>query len=302
MNRMFGLIIVGAALLAIAVYILVTSITPSGGGTTELPEVPPAGLVSEDIIVGGLPVRVNYDPAKDAILEADAIATANAQAAQQPPPADQQQQDQQQTQDQQQQQQTQDQQQQQQTQDQQQQQQTQDQQQQQQTTTAPQITFVNHVVVGEDTLFRLTEKYNTTIELMALNNIAANDLVVGSTLQIPVANNAYCGGQTAYIVKPYDTLARIGNRFGVTATAIRDRNALPSDAIQISQILCIPVTSGTPVPVDCATAPTYTVVAGDTVFSIAQRYNTTPQTIRDLNNLGSDYRIEVNQVLCLPSG
>jgi hypothetical protein len=46
----------------------------------------------------------------------------------------------------------------------------------------------------------------------------------------------------------------------------------------------------------------YTVVAGDTLSSIAAKYNTTVQVLAELNDLTAPYVLSVGQVLCLPSG
>jgi LysM repeat protein len=45
----------------------------------------------------------------------------------------------------------------------------------------------------------------------------------------------------------------------------------------------------------------YTVVAGDTLSSIAAKYNTTVQVLAELNDLTAPYVLSVGQVLCLPS-
>ena len=45
----------------------------------------------------------------------------------------------------------------------------------------------------------------------------------------------------------------------------------------------------------------YTVVAGDTLSSIAAKYNTTVQALADLNDLTAPYVLSVGQVICLPS-
>ncbi|MGD6873029.1 N-acetylmuramoyl-L-alanine amidase [Sutcliffiella horikoshii] len=46
----------------------------------------------------------------------------------------------------------------------------------------------------------------------------------------------------------------------------------------------------------------HTVVAGDTVYSLSQRYGSTVQQIRDWNNLDSNYTIVVGQVLLVAGG
>jgi len=47
---------------------------------------------------------------------------------------------------------------------------------------------------------------------------------------------------------------------------------------------------------------TYTVVAGDTLSSIAAKYNTTVQVLADLNDLKEPYVLSVGQKICLPAG
>ncbi|MGD6994012.1 N-acetylmuramoyl-L-alanine amidase family protein [Sutcliffiella horikoshii] len=46
----------------------------------------------------------------------------------------------------------------------------------------------------------------------------------------------------------------------------------------------------------------HTVVSGDTVYSLSQRYGSTVQQIRDWNNLDSNYTIVVGQVLLVSGG
>ena len=45
----------------------------------------------------------------------------------------------------------------------------------------------------------------------------------------------------------------------------------------------------------------YTVVAGDTLTSIAAKYNTTVQVLAELNDLTAPYVLSVGQVICLPA-
>lgn len=46
--------------------------------------------------------------------------------------------------------------------------------------------------------------------------------------------------------------------------------------------------------------PTYTVLAGDTLSGIAQRFNTTTATVRGMNNLSEDAILNVGQRLIIP--
>jgi LysM repeat protein len=54
-------------------------------------------------------------------------------------------------------------------------------------------------------------------------------------------------------------------------------------------------------PAYCPGLRAYVVRDMDTVYRIAVQFRTTPEIIRDLNNLGADYRVDVTQVVCVPS-
>lgn len=92
-----------------------------------------------------------------------------------------------------------------------------------------------------------------------------------------------------YIVKPGDSLWLIARRYGTTVSAIQRQNNLTGDLIRVGQVLTIPV-SGTPSYIE------YTVKAGDSLWRIAQQYNTTVQALMNLNGLTSDL-LMIGQVL-----
>jgi len=95
-----------------------------------------------------------------------------------------------------------------------------------------------------------------------------------------------------YTVQPGDTLFLIARRYGVTIQQIRQANQLTSDIINVGQRLFIPITGQQPI--------LYTVRPGDTLFSIAGRFNTTVESIMVLNNL-SNTQLTVGQRLLIPS-
>lgn len=92
-----------------------------------------------------------------------------------------------------------------------------------------------------------------------------------------------------YIVKPGDSLWLIARRYSTTVSAIQRQNNLTGDLIRVGQVLTIPV-SGTPSYIE------YTVKAGDSLWRIAQQYNTTVQALMNLNGLTSDL-LMIGQVL-----
>lgn len=100
-------------------------------------------------------------------------------------------------------------------------------------------------------------------------------------------------GVITYTVQSGDTLWLLAQRFSTTVAAIKTLNHLTSDLLQIGQILLIPGTATTP------PSFTYTVRSGDTLWLLAQRFNTTVAAIKTLNNLTGDM-LTIGQILQIP--
>ena len=87
--------------------------------------------------------------------------------------------------------------------------------------------------------------------------------------------------QQTYTVKPGDTLYGISNQYGVSVTELAEINQVDAKKIQIGQVLNIPDKSGT----NPNNMFMYTVKKGDSLYSIARKYNTTVSEIIKLNYL-----------------
>ena len=98
-------------------------------------------------------------------------------------------------------------------------------------------------------------------------------------------------GTVTYTVKAGDSLWLIAQRYGTTVNAIKQANGLTSDALQIGQVLRIPVSQGPYVE--------YTVRAGDTLWELSRRYGTTVEAIMQANGLTSSV-LQIGQVLRIP--
>ena len=103
------------------------------------------------------------------------------------------------------------------------------------------------------------------------------------------------GEKMNYIVKAGDTLYGISNQFGVSVTELAELNGIKGDNLQIGEVLKIPGSSGE----NPNNMFMYTVKTGDTLYSIAKKYNTTVQKIIDLNYLKST-NLTVGEVLRIP--
>lgn len=98
-----------------------------------------------------------------------------------------------------------------------------------------------------------------------------------------------------YTVKTGDTLYGISNQFGVSVTELAELNSIKGSNLQVGQVLNIPSKSGT----NPNNLFMYTVVKGDSLYKIAQKYNTTVQAIIDLNYL-KNTNLSVGQILRIP--
>lgn len=100
-------------------------------------------------------------------------------------------------------------------------------------------------------------------------------------------------GTSTYVVQAGDSLWLIAQRYNTTVDAIKRLNGLTSDLLNIGQILKIPSSQELPYIV-------YTVRAGDTLWLLSRRYNTTVDAIKKLNGLTSDI-LNIGQQLKIPT-
>ncbi len=102
---------------------------------------------------------------------------------------------------------------------------------------------------------------------------------------------------TTYTVKAGDTLYSIAIKYNTTVTALTSLNKLSNpNALQVGQVLKVKAETSSQPP---ATGTTYTVKAGDTLYSIAKKYNTTVSALTSLNKLSNPNVLKIGQVLKL---
>ncbi|MGE6555853.1 LysM peptidoglycan-binding domain-containing protein [Exiguobacterium artemiae] len=103
-------------------------------------------------------------------------------------------------------------------------------------------------------------------------------------------------GSKTYTVKSGDTLYKIASLYNVTVAALAKANNITNyNLITVGQVLVIPGT--TPPP---TTTVTYTVKAGDTLYSIATKYGVTVTALASANKITNVNLISVGQVLVIP--
>lgn len=148
-----------------------------------------------------------------------------------------------------------------------------------------------YIVQKGDSLWSIANKFNMTVsELKNLNNLTNNLLSIGQVLKIKDSSN---NGETTYTVQKGDSLWVIANKYGITTEELKSYNNLTSNLLSIGQVLKIPQGKISPENI-------YTVKKGDSLWTIANRYNTTVEKIKVLNNLTSNL-LSVGQQLKIPN-
>ena len=148
-----------------------------------------------------------------------------------------------------------------------------------------------YIVQKGDSLWSIANKFNMTVsELKNLNNLTNNLLSIGQVLKIKDSSS---NGETTYTVQKGDSLWVIANKYGITTEELKSYNNLTSNLLSIGQVLKIPQGK-------TSTENIYTVKKGDSLWTIANRYNTTVEKIKVLNNLTSNL-LSIGQQLKIPN-
>ena len=149
-----------------------------------------------------------------------------------------------------------------------------------------------YTVQRGDSLYSIAAKYNTTVEeLKRINGLTTNILSIGQVLKLPSNESAESPSVDegiSYTVKKGDSLYSIAKKYNVTIDEIKELNNLTSNLLSIGQVLLIP--SSTPLET------TYTVQKGDSLYSIAKKYNTSVDKLKELNSLTSNM-LSIGQIL-----
>ena len=159
-----------------------------------------------------------------------------------------------------------------------------------------------YTVQPGDTLYKIARQFNTTVgDLISLNNLSSTTLSVGQVLRLPTNNLEPDQDFITYTVKSGDSLWKISQEFGVSVNDIINANNLISTSLQIGDTLIIPVTS-----TEEPTIPPqqnyieYTVKSGDSLWLIANRYNTTVDAIKNASGITSN-TLQIGQILRIPT-
>jgi len=196
-----------------------------------------------------------------------------------------------------------------------------------------------YVVKKGETLMKIAKaEHVKVIELASANKLTKTAaLKVGQKLTIPAKAEApvtavasatpAIGSATApvtsaisgnsYTVKSGDSLWKIAKANNVSVASLKQANSLTSDSLKVNQKLVIPAAAATtPVTAPVTTAnvgawqpgmqvdngqTTHIVDIGETVGSIAKKYNVSVAELMKANNVSDVKRVTVSQKLVIPS-
>lgn len=182
-----------------------------------------------------------------------------------------------------------------------------------------------YTVVAGDTVSAIAGRFGLrTADVLAWNGLTAQSVIQpGQTLTLsgpasvappaPAPDPAPAASTGTYTISAGDTLFALAQEHGVSLDALLSANGLDrSSIIYPGQTLTIPgasavapsAVSATPPAIAPPSAPAsaYTVVAGDTLFGIAQRHGSTLDALLAANGLDRTSIIYPGQTLALTGG
>ena len=141
-----------------------------------------------------------------------------------------------------------------------------------------------YIVKSGDTLYSIANKNNISVDkLKEINNLINNNLSIGQKLLVVDTSSSEDVG-VYYTVKNGDTLYGIANKFNLSVEELKNINNLKSNNLSIGQKLLV---SGT-LKEDNSDFDTYIVKSGDSLWSIANKYGTSVDKLKDINKLNSN--------------
>ncbi len=170
------------------------------------------------------------------------------------------------------------------------------------TTTNKTGKVVNYKIKKGDSIGQIAETHNVSVsDLRKWNNISGNKIIAGKTIKIYTSSSKTntttkktSSGSTYHTVKRGETLSQIAEKYKVSIASLREWNNISGNKIIAGKQLKIKKdtknnTSGN-------NSKYHLVSRGESLYSIAKKYNTTIQKLKSLNKL-SNNNIKAGQKL-----
>jgi LysM repeat protein len=164
----------------------------------------------------------------------------------------------------------------------------------------------NYKVAQGDTLWDIAIKFDVSLtEILTRNGISDNQVLsIGQDLVIPSECDYDYTQVKHHKVKAGECLSVIAGKYGVSVAAICALNGISTDeSIHIDQVLSIPPGcegSTQEDPPQKVETKSYTVVAGDSAWVIARKFDVPMGALLSYNGLNEDSILTVGQKLKIP--
>lgn len=155
-----------------------------------------------------------------------------------------------------------------------------------------------YTIRAGDTFWQISRRMGIPLdELLAANpGVDPDRLQIGQRICIP-GGRPECPGGRLYTIQAGDTFWQLARRFNVPLQNLLNANpGVDPERLEVGQVICIP---GIEEP-ECP-GILYTIRAGDTLFQLARRYNTTVDLILRYNPGIDPNRLLVGQEICIPT-
>ena len=153
-----------------------------------------------------------------------------------------------------------------------------------------------HRVRSGESIWTIARDYGIDeVSLRRANAISGSRIFPGQELAIPSGAGGVSLASFEHTVRSGESLSTIARAYRISEAELRAANGVSGSRILIGQTLTIPGAGGS------GTVMRYTVRSGESLWTIANRYRTTSETLRRTNGISSS-RIYPGQTLNVPPG
>lgn len=153
-----------------------------------------------------------------------------------------------------------------------------------------------YTVKSGDSLWSIATNYGVSVDdIINLNNLGTTILQIGQQILIPKQVESE---KNVYIVKAGDNLYSIANKYNITVNELKKANNLENNNLSIGQELIIPGYSNNDPIEKPINEITYIVQKGDSLWSIAKKYDINVNDLKSYNNLSSNL-LNIGQTLLI---
>ena len=160
-----------------------------------------------------------------------------------------------------------------------------------------------YTIKSGDTLSEIALEYGTTVSnILSLNPLITNPNLIypGQNITINTSNSNESVTNTTYTVKRGDTLSEIALKYNTTVSNLVNLNNISNpNLIYPGQVITINSSTNIENGKNSCGKITYTIKRGDTLSSIARKYNTSVNKLVMLNNISNPNLIYAGNIIII---